>query len=217
MGLNLRCTKLLVILLLIASTSRLLFSQFVFADTGILDSEEANTLKEIARKIGKNDWDFGKYDPCSGEGQWNASDESAHFESIVDCKCNESSCHVVSISLKAQNLSGAIPPEFSKLNHLKKLTLNLNILNGSIPDQWASMQLVDLSIMGNRLSGPFPTVLTNITTLLSLTIEGNLFSGPIPPDIGNHLSSNAFTGELPVELSELKNLTDLQAFASLSS
>ncbi|XP_028760203.1 probable LRR receptor-like serine/threonine-protein kinase At1g07650 isoform X2 [Neltuma alba] len=97
------------------------------------------------------------------------------------------------LSLKAQNLSGAIPPEFSKLNHLKKLTLSLNILNGSIPGQWANMHLVDLSIMGNRLSGPFPAVLTNITTLQNL-----------------HLSSNAFTGELPVELSKLKNLTDLR-------
>lgn len=55
------------------------------------------TLKEIARKIGKNDWDFENEDPCSGKGQWNASDKVKHFESIVDCKCHKSSCHVVSM------------------------------------------------------------------------------------------------------------------------
>ncbi|KAK4275517.1 hypothetical protein QN277_018588 [Acacia crassicarpa] len=217
MDLNLGYSKLFVILLSITSTSQFSLSQFAFADTGILVSEEVETLKGIARKIGKNDWDFENEDPCSGKGQWNASNEKTHFASIVVCKCNDSSCHVVSISLKAQNLSGTIPPEFSKLNHLKKLTLNLNILDGSVPDEWASMQLVDLWIMGNNLSGPFPTVLTNITTLQNLSIEGNRFSGPIPPDIGKlikleklHLSSNAFTGELPVELSKLKNLTELR-------
>ncbi|XP_041008931.1 probable LRR receptor-like serine/threonine-protein kinase At1g07650 isoform X4 [Juglans microcarpa x Juglans regia] len=79
------------------------------------------------------------------------------------------------------------------------------------------MHLVELSLMGNSLSGPFPTVLTNITTLTNLSIEGNRFSGPIPPKIGKLinlqklvLSSNAFSGELPNELAKLTNLTDMR-------
>ncbi|KAL4600505.1 hypothetical protein ACB092_11G203200 [Castanea dentata] len=55
---------------------------------------------------------------------------------------------------------------------------------GSIPSQWATMRLVEISFMGNSLSGPFPKVLTNITTLRNLSIEGNRFSGPITPEIG---------------------------------
>ncbi|KAF7141996.1 hypothetical protein RHSIM_Rhsim06G0122700 [Rhododendron simsii] len=120
-------------------------------------------------------------------------------------------------ALKAQNISGGVPPEFSKLRHLTILDLSRNCFNGSIPPQWAPMRLVELSFMGNQLSGPFPEVLTKITTLKNLSIEGNRFSGPIPPQIGKLvnlqklvLSSNSFTGELPVALAKLTNLNDMR-------
>lgn len=47
MELNLRCTKLVVVLLLllIASTSQLFLSRFAFADTGILVSEEGKCVR----------------------------------------------------------------------------------------------------------------------------------------------------------------------------
>ncbi|PQQ13751.1 hypothetical protein Pyn_07192 [Prunus yedoensis var. nudiflora] len=188
--------------------------------TAKLHSQEVNALKEIGKKLGKKDWDFRK-DPCTGEGNWNVSIEGRRkgFESSVICDCtfnHNSSCHVIRIALKAQNLSGTVPPEFSKLQHLKELDLSRNYLNGSIPSQWGTMRLVTLSFMGNRLSGPFPKVLTNITTLRNLSIEGNHFSGPIPPEIGKLIkleklivSSNAFTGELPLALAKLTNLSDM--------
>ncbi|PON96512.1 LRR-domain containing protein [Trema orientale] len=119
--------------------------------------------------------------------------------------------------MHAQNLSAPVPPEFSKLPYLRVLDLSRNYLNGSVPLEWSTMQLTELSFMGNRLSGPFPKVLTNITTLKNLSIEGNLFSGSIPPETGNLvnlqkliISSNGFTGVLPVELAKLTNLTDLR-------
>ncbi|KAG2712587.1 hypothetical protein I3760_04G133700 [Carya illinoinensis] len=177
------------------------------------------TLKEIGKKLGKKDWDF-EIDPCSGEGNWWVlGDERKGVESTLTCDCtlNNSSCHVVRIALKAQNLSSTLPPEFSKLRYLHQLDLSRNYLTGSIPSQWGIMHLVELSLMGNSLSGPFPTVLTNITTLTNLSIEGNRFSGPIPPKIGKlinlqklTLSSNAFSGELPNELAKLTNLTDMR-------
>ncbi|KAE8706754.1 putative LRR receptor-like serine/threonine-protein kinase [Hibiscus syriacus] len=118
--------------------------------------------------------------------------------------------------LTATNISAALPPEFSKFRNLKLLDLNRNYFTGSIPQEWATMKLETLPLMGNRLSGPFPKVLTSITTLTNLSIEGNNFSVSIPPEIGKlinlqslHLSSNAFTGELPVELAKLVNLTDM--------
>ncbi|XP_073125672.1 probable LRR receptor-like serine/threonine-protein kinase At1g07650 isoform X2 [Henckelia pumila] len=184
-----------------------------------LREEEVRALKEIGRRLGKNDWDFSK-DPCSGEGNWSVPITRKGFESSVSCDCTfdkNSSCHVVSIALKSQNLTGSVPPEFAKLRHLKHLDLSRNYFNGSIPLQWATMTLVDLSLMGNRLSGPFPMVITKITTLVNLSLEGNRFSGAIPLDIGLLLnlqkfvlSSNAFTGELPVEFSKLTSLTDMR-------
>jgi len=178
-------------------------------------------LKEIGKKLGKKDWDFNK-DPCSGEGTWIVTTYTTKgFESNITCDCSflpqNSSCHVIRIALKSQNLTGIVPPEFSKLRHLKVLDLSRNSLTGSIPKEWASMRLEDLSFMGNRLSGPFPKVLTRLTMLRNLSLEGNQFSGPIPPDIGQlvhleklHLPSNAFTGPLTEKLGLLKNLTDMR-------
>ncbi|AEE28155.1 Leucine-rich repeat transmembrane protein kinase [Arabidopsis thaliana] len=192
-----------------------------FSDNNKLHEAEVRALKEIGKKLGKKDWDFNK-DPCSGEGTWIVTTYTTKgFESNITCDCSflpqNSSCHVIRIALKSQNLTGIVPPEFSKLRHLKVLDLSRNSLTGSIPKEWASMRLEDLSFMGNRLSGPFPKVLTRLTMLRNLSLEGNQFSGPIPPDIGQlvhleklHLPSNAFTGPLTEKLGLLKNLTDMR-------
>ncbi|KAI8551236.1 hypothetical protein RHMOL_Rhmol06G0169200 [Rhododendron molle] len=196
------------------------FGELAAATPNKLHPDEAMALREIARRMGKRDWDLRK-DPCSGQGNWSVPfTNNKSFESNVTCDCtlyNATTCHVVRIALKGQNISGGVPPEFSKLRHLTILDLSRNCFNGSIPPQWATMRLVELSFMGNQLSGPFPEVLTKITTLKNLSIEGNRFSGPIPPQIGKLvnlqkliLSSNSFTGELPVTLAKLTNLIDMR-------
>ncbi|KAL3597200.1 hypothetical protein D5086_008837 [Populus alba] len=160
-----------------------------------LHFQEVSVLREIGKKLGKKDWDFSK-DPCSGEGNWSILDERKGFENSVTCDCsfnNNSSCHLVSIALKSQNLSGIIPPEFSKFRYLKQLDLSRNLFTGVIPPQWGALRLEEFSVMGNRLSGPFPKVLTNMTTLRNLVF-----------------SSNALTGNLPAELGKLVNLTDMR-------
>ncbi|KAG6572429.1 putative LRR receptor-like serine/threonine-protein kinase, partial [Cucurbita argyrosperma subsp. sororia] len=207
------------ILLMLCSVLLLQFSTFGLAATPKLHREEVKALKQIEKKMGKNDWNFS-LDPCSGEGNWRVVNGRKGFESSVTCDCSfnhNSSCRIVAIALKSQNLSGVVPPEFSKLRFLKQLDLSRNCLTGSIPSQWATMRLEDLSFMGNKLSGPFPKVLTNITTLRNLSIEGNQFSGQIPPGIGKLvnleklvLASNGFTGELPKALAKLSNLTDMR-------
>ncbi|CAH9107437.1 unnamed protein product [Cuscuta europaea] len=197
----------------------LLSPSLLAAPTPKLHPPEVIALQEIAKKLGKTDWDFLK-DPCNGSDSWSPAIQRKSFETTVTCDCsadNGTVCHVTAISLKSQNYTGSLPPEFAKFQHLKSLDLSRNYLNGTVPQQWASMQLLELSLMGNRLSGPFPKVLIKITTLRNLSIEGNNFSGSIPSEIGNlvHLeklvlSSNAFTGNLPSTLGMLKNLTDLR-------
>ncbi|XP_059663296.1 probable LRR receptor-like serine/threonine-protein kinase At1g07650 isoform X2 [Cornus florida] len=171
------------------------FTTTGFAATPKLHSDEVKALKEIGMRLGKTDWDFGK-DPCSGEGNWSIPISTKGIETSVTCDCSfnhNTSCHVITIDLSR------------------------NCLNGTIPPQWATMRLVQLSLMGNRLSGPFPKVLTSINTLANLSIEGNHFSGPIPQEIEKlinlqklTLSSNSFTGELPAALGKLVSLTDMR-------
>nr|XP_029120093.1 probable LRR receptor-like serine/threonine-protein kinase At1g07650 isoform X4 [Elaeis guineensis] len=183
-----------------------------------LAKSEVNALRRIAEKLGKTNWDFG-VDPCSGEGNRSVPDATkvSEMDVFCDCSSNKSGCHIISLSLKGQNLSGVLPPEFGLLRHLQQLDLSRNVFNGSIPEQWAGMRLQGLSLMGNRLSGPFPIVLTKITTLTNLSVEGNRFTGSLPPELGRLVnmeklivSSNEFTGVLPKALAELTNLTDLR-------
>ncbi|THF97534.1 hypothetical protein TEA_001222 [Camellia sinensis var. sinensis] len=211
-------SKLYLLVYIVFFLHLIFFHSFGFAAIPKLHPDEVKTLREIGKRLGKRDWDFRK-DPCSGEGNWSPPVLVKGFETSVTCDCtfnNNATCHVVAMALKAQNISGQVPPEFSKLRHLQTLDLSRNYFNGSIPSHWATMRLVDLSVMGNQLSGPFPIVLTNITTLANLSIEGNRFSGTIPPQIGKLiklqklvLSSNSFMGELPVALAKLIKLTDM--------
>ncbi|KAG6756165.1 hypothetical protein POTOM_039590 [Populus tomentosa] len=118
--------------------------------------------------------------------------------------------------LKKYNLPGALPPQLVKLPHLQVVDFAYNYLSGTIPREWASMQLTSITLLVNRLSGEIPKELGNITTLTYLSLEANQISGIIPPDLGKlinlqtlMLSSNRFTGNLPVSFSGLINLTDL--------
>ncbi|CAJ2656944.1 unnamed protein product [Trifolium pratense] len=190
----------------------LCFSSFTMGAT--LQEDEVKALKDIGKTLGKKDWDFS-VDPCSGGNNWISKSE----ENAVTCNCsyqNNTLCHVVSVVLKAQNLSGTLPPDLVRLPFVQEIDLTLNYLNGTIPKQWATLNLVNISFYGNRLSGPIPKEFGKITTLKSLVLEFNQLSGNLPPELGSLsqierllLSSNNFTGVLPATFA---NLTALKQF-----
>ncbi|THG23333.1 hypothetical protein TEA_010781 [Camellia sinensis var. sinensis] len=70
--------------------------------------------------------------------------------------------------LKSQNLGGILPPELVKLPHLQEFDISRNYVNGTIPPEWGSLPLVDISLLGNRITGSIPSQIGNITTLNSL-------------------------------------------------
>ncbi|KAI3744152.1 hypothetical protein L1987_57228 [Smallanthus sonchifolius] len=202
--------------------SLIFYSNLAFTQSAKLDTQEVKVLKQIGEKLGlagTKVWDLDK-DPCSGEGNWGIGEyrKGANVSIVCDCSFeSNATCHAVDIYIKSQNISASLPSEFSKLRYLRLLDLSRNYLNGTIPSEWATIQLHNLSLMGNRLSGPFPNVLTRMTTLLDLSLEGNRFSGSLPATIANMknlqrlvLTSNDFTGELPVALGKLTNLTDMR-------
>jgi hypothetical protein len=65
----------------------------------VLNYYTVQVMKEIAKTLGKKDWDFNK-DPCSGENNWKSSVQVKGFENAVTCNCtfaNATVCHIVSM------------------------------------------------------------------------------------------------------------------------
>nr|XP_027127000.1 probable leucine-rich repeat receptor-like serine/threonine-protein kinase At3g14840 [Coffea arabica] len=201
-----------------ARVAFLLALAVLLASGTTLPPDEVRALQQIAGTLRKTDWNFS-VDPCSGQQNW-STPNPIETQNAVTCDCsffNHTVCHVVSIILKAQNLPGSLPPELIKLPYLREIDLTRNYLNGTIPREWGSMQLVNISLLGNRISGSLPKELGNISTLVNLTVEFNQLSETIPPELGNltliekiHLTSNNFTGKLPGTLARLTTLKDFR-------
>ncbi|KAK8951528.1 putative LRR receptor-like serine/threonine-protein kinase [Platanthera zijinensis] len=180
-----------------------------------LVKQEVGALMVVAAKLQKT-WDFS-VDPCSQTNGWVVS-STDNAASSVTCNCNSTGlCHVTSIILKAQNLTGVLPDELADLTELQYLDLTRNYLNGSIPKAWATLPLVNLSVQGNRISGRIPEELGSIITLQSLVVEGNLLEGPIPDSFGKlinlqrlFVSANNLSGELPESLGNLEKMNDFR-------
>uniref|UniRef100_A0A7N2MCF9 EGF-like domain-containing protein n=1 Tax=Quercus lobata TaxID=97700 RepID=A0A7N2MCF9_QUELO len=199
--------------LLLASAVTFCFTSFVLAT--VLVDDEIQALRDIAKTLGKTDWNFNE-DPCSAQSVW-----VKNLDNAVNCNCsipNTTGCHVVSIVLKAQNLPGTLPPELVNLPYLEEIDLTRNYLNGTIPPKWGSFtRLVNISLLGNRLTGSIPKELGNISTLKSLTLEFNMLSGSLPKELGNlinierlHFTSNYFTGEIPETFAGLTTMKDFR-------
>ncbi|KAJ7981865.1 putative Kinase [Quillaja saponaria] len=205
--------------LLLLASLLIAFSFTGFALTTLLPDDEVQALQDIAKTLGKTNWDFN-IDPCSEQPPWFSANPQKGFENAVTCNCtfaNSTVCHVVSIMLKAQSLPGTLPPELIRLPYLQEIDLSRNYLNGTIPREWGSLNLVNISFLGNRISGSIPSALANITTLKSLSMEYNQLSGNLPQELGNLpqlervlISSNNFTGEIPATFAKLTTLKDFR-------
>ncbi|KAL6538922.1 hypothetical protein OROMI_025248 [Orobanche minor] len=183
--------------------------------TSQLPSVEKQAVMEIARELGKKNWNFS-LNPCDGNNIWNTSNWPQSFL-VCNCAFRDCVCHIEQLILRRQDLPGVLPRSVAKLPHLKILDLDRNYLTGSIPREWTSTKLQKLVLSGNRLSGPIPDHLGNITTLEYMIIETNRFNGGVPSELGRLvkletlvLSANNISGRLSTELFHLKNLSVLR-------
>ncbi|KAJ7947200.1 putative Kinase [Quillaja saponaria] len=184
-----------------------------------LPQEEGDALQEISSTMGTTYWKFNA-DSCQVEMVGLTPKPPNGSESSIDCDChfeNNTVCHVVRIVLKGYSLPGMLPPQLFKLSYLREVDFAYNYLNGTIPKEWASLQLTSISLLVNRLSGEIPKELANISTLTYLNLEANQYSGVVPPELGSLinlqsliLSSNQLTGNLPMTFAGLQNLTDFR-------
>ncbi|CAL4970434.1 unnamed protein product [Urochloa decumbens] len=189
-----------------------------WAQATLLPQQEVEALKGIATKLNKTDWDFS-VDPCSASGNW-VNSPTKFLISNVTCDCsfkNHTECHIISLQLRRQNLSGVLPEEVLNLTYLRHLDLPRNFIQGPIPVSWASLPVFNVSLQGNRISGRLPKELGRMPMLRSIVLEGNQIEGPIPPELGNiislerfFISANNITGELPTTFSRLTNMTDFR-------
>jgi hypothetical protein len=156
--------------------------------------DEKKALKAIAESLGKKDWNFD-IDPCSNKPNWSTPKPTpltprlSIIENNVTCNCSVAGanfCHVVSITLKGQNLPGTLPPELNRLHYLQFIDLSRNYLNGTIPKEWGSMtNLLNISLPSNRLTGSIPVEIANISTLIQLDLTANRISDNIPRELGD--------------------------------
>ncbi|KAK4857833.1 hypothetical protein QYF36_006936 [Acer negundo] len=182
-----------------------------------LPQDEVDVLNQIAKTMGATNWTFGS-DACEGTYDVKQVVQTDPIRNITcDCEIENNTCHVTVIKFMLYSLPGTLPPELVRLPYISEIDFAYNYLKGSIPLEWASMQLKYISVFANRLSGNIPSHLGKITSLTYLDLDQNQFSGMIPPELGKlvnlktlRLSSNRFSGILPLELAELKNLTNFR-------
>ncbi|XP_057825969.2 probable leucine-rich repeat receptor-like protein kinase At5g63930 isoform X2 [Cryptomeria japonica] len=123
------------------------------------------------------------------------------------------------LSLAYNNLSGTVPPSLGNLTSLKILDLGENRLSGTLPDGIGFLpNLTELYISRNILEGQLPAALGTFSDLEILDAYSNRLSGEYPPGLYIsklsalyylELSFNSIHGEIPAELGQLDNLTNL--------
>ena len=98
--------------------------------------------------------------------------------------------NVIALSLFRNNLNGSIPDEIASLSLLQSLGLSDNSLSGQIPATLGSLPtLYNLHLHSNNLSGTVPDTLGRSVPLTRMSISGNELEGCIPSHLRSALSS----------------------------
>eukprot|EP00873_Tetraselmis_striata_P040643 jgi/Tetstr1/460907/TSEL_006062.t2 len=123
------------------------------------------------------------------------------------------------VLLSGNRLTGSLPPSWSEMSGLQKLSLAGNHLTGALPHAWGAALFrsessgARLDLSNNRLTGSLPDAWAGMSALAALDIAGNELSGSLPDSwsaLGSlaelHLGDNALAGALPASWSAMTSL-----------
>ncbi|VFR03167.1 unnamed protein product [Cuscuta campestris] len=119
------------------------------------------------------------------------------------------------------SLEGEIPEGIGNLTGLINLELSMNYLSGEIPRGISNLtKLRELELYSNGLTGGLPKGFGDLSGLELLDASTNHLSGDISEIrrleklASLQLFDNRFSGEVPAELGEFKNLINLSLYAN---
>ncbi|CAN6447864.1 unnamed protein product [Victoria cruziana] len=125
-----------------------------------------------------------------------------------------------SLNLSYNRFTGSIPAGYGAMRSIRTLDFSENLLSGPLPDHLFEncTTIRTISVGGNLFTGSLPATLQKCVVLGSLNVSGNRLSGS-PDFVGGlwkltrlrmlDISSNSFSGRIPVGLWSLHNLKEL--------
>ena len=111
---------------------------------------------------------------------------------------------MLQINLSSNSLSGYLPLDVGKLEHVTQMDLSWNKLSGDIHAIKGLCSLVNLSLAHNKFQGPIPQSFGKLISMERLDLSDNNFSGEIPESLIKlkclkdfNVSFNRLQGEIP--------------------
>ncbi|KAH7513022.1 hypothetical protein FEM48_Zijuj12G0152300 [Ziziphus jujuba var. spinosa] len=187
----------------------------------LLPEDEVQKLEAISKALKmENIWSVSE-SSCNRSEAFNFT-KRLGIDSIISnvtCDCsfrNGTVCHIKTINLDRNLLSGSIPASLSRAP-LRILAISRNRLTGKIPKEIGGISILkELAFTQNQLEGPLPKELGNLKNLERLLLDQNQLEGSIPKELGNltnlerlSVSENRLSGTIPKEIGDIHTLTEL--------